>query len=196
MNSSVYLSCQNTYVKIVSMANQKKSKKVSKTKPRKKTFSVWVGILVVLVVAAVGILVIRFSNAGTEIYRLNDIDQAISCPVSNIVNVDLQVNGFKPIKQGVCRVDSSGVNITLPRSAKPNEKVCFWGKSSNWRDNLRLYTGGSTSKNFRVSTNGYARPNTVGIISCHKNLSGSDWKVMEMVSPEHSIDLTNVSYGY
>ena len=178
------------------MAKPKKTKKVSKTKPRKKTFNVWVGVLIVLVVAAVGILVVRFSNAGTEIYRLNDIDQAVNCPVANVVTAEVQINGFKPTSQNVCRVDNNGVYITLPRAVNPNEKVCFWGKSSNWRGNLRLYTADNTLSNFLLTSNGYAQPRTVGVISCHKNISGSPRTIMKVVSPEHSIDLTNVSYGY
>lgn len=165
----------------------KNNKKVSKTKPRKKTFSVWAGILVVLVVAAVGILVIRFSNAGTDIRELS----FYNCSTAR--EADVTVDGFKPKKQYVCDVNNSDTNIKLPRSLRPNEKACFWGAGSGASSKI-IQSGPSTSQ-VRVTT--YNTVNGgIGIYSCFVNKTGSNIDSITVKSTDKLISLTNVSYGY
>lgn len=168
------------------MAKPKKTKKVSKTKPRKKTFNVWVGVLIVLVVAAVGILVVRFSNAGTEIRELS----FYNCSTAR--EAEVTVDGFKPKKQFVCDVNTTDTNIKLPRSLRPNEKACFWGGGSG---GSKIIQSGASASQVRVTT--YNTVNgSIGIYSCFVNKTGSNIDTITVKSTDKLISLTNVSYGY
>ena len=181
-------------------ASKTKSKKISRTRtnanlkklPKVKNFKIWVGVLIIIIIAVVGVVVVRLSNAagpgGITTLRPSN------CPGSNRSSITIQVEGFKPVSQDVCKVDNRGVNLTLPRAVKSGEKICFWGKSA-FNTVERLDETGYTAGLVNVDYYGVSKPNPVGIISCFKNVSNGNLPSMELRS-NGIIYLTNVSYGY